>query len=128
MENNKKDIGVKAVALKGAMVEGLTSFGEAEGKYAVENIAKYIELTNAKYLMLLNHENRYYTIFDVSDKDKGTIQGSAKNLFNFLVEDVAPHYGELKLVDFDSTTGAIEVWFNNNCFVLFDYSNGVVTL
>ncbi len=117
---------IQAVKLKTAMVAGLSALNEIEIEFAAKQIDTYIAEHKPQYLMMLNHEVRYFTVFDM----KGSMihLSNGKEIIAFIKECVEPVYGNLKLIDADSTQGAIEVWCGETCFILFDYSNGVVKL
>lgn len=116
---------IQAVKLKASMVAGLAPLNEIETEYAERLINDYLSKTKADYLMLLNHEVRYFTVFDNTTM---VLANYGKELIKFITDYIVPVYGGLKLVDADSTTGAIEVWCGETCFILFDYSKGVVQL
>ena len=117
---------IKAVKLKATMVAGLSALDEVQEEFAAKQINNYISEHKPNYLMMLNHDVRYFTVFNL--KSKAVKASIGKEVIDFIRECVEPVYGQLKLVDADSTVGAIEVWCGETCFVLFDYTNGIVEL
>ena len=117
---------IKAVKLKAPLVAGLSALDEVQEEYAAKQIDKYISERKPKYLMMMNHDIRYFTVFDLKSKSIKASMG--KEIINFTRKYVEPTYGHLKLVDAESTMAAVEVWCGKTCFILFDYTNGVVEL
>lgn len=90
-----------------------------------------IELTNSKnlvksflknhneekYFMLLNHELRYFTLFNnITNSD------FTKEVFE-IIQDL----GQIKTVKYGDDEGnAVEFWIDDNMYLLFPYSKGVV--
>lgn len=117
---------IQAVKLKTTMVAGLSVLDEVQVEYAARQIDEYIQKKNPKYLMMLNHDVRYFTVFDMKGSLVKTSMG--KQILDFAEKYVSPVYGGLKLIDAESTMGAVEIWCGETCFILFDYTDGVVQL
>ena len=85
---------------------------------ASKNIAKFLdENKNAKYLMLLSDELRYYTIFNIDNKVK-LIKGIAEDILRFLQRDsFLGGIGKLKLIEVNEDH--IEIWIGETYFSLF---------
>lgn len=78
----------------------------------------------SKYWLLLNNENKYYTIFHRNSSDFS---------FNDLtseIMDITQDLGGIKNIELDDSGSALEFWINYNgeccLFLLFDYTRGVI--
>ena len=82
-------------------------------------------LHSCKYIMLLCHERRDYTLFNLNKYD-WTIEALKED-----ISEVLSNRGIILAIDYQGT-GAYEIWIKDNaseeCFAyyLFDYSMGVI--
>lgn len=78
-----------------------------------------------KYFMLLCHERRDYTIFNVSKEDS-SIEESVK----ILVDECLINRGEVLSIEKTEDDLAYEIWIRNEedifCYYLFPYTQGVI--
>lgn len=67
--------------------------------------------------MLLNHQLRYFTLFNnITNSD-----------FTEEIFEIAQELGEIKAVLYsDEEKSAIEFWIDNNMYLFFPYTKGVV--
>lgn len=78
-----------------------------------------------KYFMLLCHERRDYTIFNISKEDS-SVEESAK----ILVDECLVNRGEVLSIEKTEDDLAYEIWIRNEedifCYYLFPYTQGVI--
>lgn len=78
-----------------------------------------------KYFMLLCHERRDYTIFNISKEDS-SVEESAK----ILVDECLINRGEILSIEKTEDDLAYEIWIRNEedvfCYYLFPYTQGVI--
>ena len=89
-----------------------------------KNKLKLFFLTD-KYFMLLCHEQRDYTVFNVS-KENASAEESAK----ILVDECLVNRGEVLSIEKTEDDLAYEIWIRNEedvfCYYLFPYTQGVI--
>lgn len=89
-----------------------------------KNKLKLFFLTD-KYFMLLCHERRDYTIFNIS-KENSSTEKSAK----ILVDECLVNRGEVLSIEKTEDDLAYEIWIRNEedvfCYYLFPYTQGVI--
>jgi hypothetical protein len=114
---------MKAVELKGRIVNQLSNMSQEEIDSAVSTIANFIAKEGMPtYMMLLSNERRYFTTFKLNSKDADL---SAAEIVEFLItETYFAEFGGLKLIE--ESTGHIEVWMGDQFFALFNYDTFVV--
>lgn len=99
-----------------------------------ENTAKNVlssffhENSDARYFMMLCHENRDYTLFDRQNWNMRDVVGT---ILNDIVECI--HNRGYGIIDIGTVPGAIEIWVKPygqtevaHLFMLFPYDNGVI--
>ena len=78
-----------------------------------------------KYFMLLCHELRDYTVFNVSKEDS-SVEESVK----ILVDECLINRGEVLSIEKTEDDLAYEIWIRNEedifCYYLFPYTQGVI--
>lgn len=83
---------------------------------AIDEVTKFMRLTEETYYMLLCHERRDYTIFKTND----TVEGCKYNA-TVLVNEILPDRG--MILSIEKVEGAIECWVANNeeafCYMFF---------
>ena len=97
---------------------------EEEKQKSIAFIKEYLENTFNTFYMLMNHEVRYFTLFnddswcwgDYPRHDKG-----AKTIF-----EIAESLGQVKTVTFDTSKTALEFWIDDKIYLFFPYDEGVV--
>ena len=91
---------------------------------AIEKVVnEFIENSDAKAWMCLNHERRDYTIFLNTEEKK--MKGRIKQDFREFLDN----RGDLISIE-KQDNGAYEIWIKDNaecfCYMLFDYSNAII--
>lgn len=71
------------------------------------------------------NSTRYVTLFNI--KPDTDITNKTNAIFEFLLEN-EESLGELKGFLYNDTENYIEVWYNNECYLLFNYDKGVVEI
>ena len=99
----------------------LPKMTKAELEKAKENIITFLDSHDSSYYMMLNHDNKYYTLFtyiDKRDKDKMALE----------IISVAKSLGELKSIEVNGDILEIWILYNNKCdmYALFNYEKGVI--
>lgn len=91
-------------------------------EHAIEPLKQYVINHANKYFMLLNNDAHYYTLFhfDVEYNEE----------FLPAIKDCVLSIGDLIGVDYNTTTDAYELWFNQGgeilMYVFFGYDKGVI--
>ena len=79
----------------------------------------------ASYMMLLCHEQRDYTLFNLTTTDDFAIYTP-----NILIDECLKNRGEIRSIELTANKDAIEIWLVINkkayCYYFFDYTNGVI--
>lgn len=79
----------------------------------------------ASYMMLLCHEQRDYTVFNLTTTDDFAIYTP-----NILIDECLKNRGEIRSIELTANKDAIEIWLVINkkayCYYFFDYTNGVI--
>lgn len=103
-----------------AMYQNVPPITDFDG--AQRQIKNYLEVHPSKYYLMLNNEERYYTLYTFKEQYK----------FGDMADDIleiARDLGEIKDITTNSSD-ALEFWimYNNKptLFMLFDYTDGVI--
>ena len=106
----------------------LTTPEELAGAKGV--VTSFLEQHPAKYYMLLNHENKYFTVFNFAN------DGSFATQKNYMAQDVIEcmENCDFNIIDIcpDNFGGALEVWVKDletesvHMYLLFPYDFGVI--
>lgn len=79
----------------------------------------------ASYMMLLCHEQRDYTVFNLTTTDDFAIYTP-----NILIDECLKNRGEIRSIELTANKDAIEIWLvidkKAYCYYFFDYTNGVI--
>ena len=79
----------------------------------------------ASYMMLLCHEQRDYTVFNLTTTDDFAMYTP-----NILIDECLKNRGEIRSIELTANKDAIEIWLVINkkayCYYFFDYTNGVI--
>lgn len=79
----------------------------------------------ASYMMLLCHEQRDYTVFNLTTTDDFAIYTP-----DILIDECLKNRGEIHSIELTANKDAIEIWLVINkkayCYYFFDYTNGVI--
>ena len=119
------------------LIKGLKKMNNMAVNKALENVKEwyknYIENnSNARYFVLLNHEQHYYTMFTRDEKIKvKSIEQEVNNFVEAVKDIITNYYGDndIRAIDLDSN-GAVEIWGmwdgEPSVAYLFPYDQGVV--
>lgn len=86
---------------------------------------------DSQYMILLGmpskdgNSTRYVTLFNINPNTDITNRTNAT--FDFLLEN-EDYLGELKGFLYNEEENYIEVWYDNECYLFFNYNNGVVEI
>lgn len=79
----------------------------------------------ASYMMLLCHEQRDYTVFNLTTTDDFAIYTP-----DILIDECLKNRGEIRSIELTANKDAIEIWLVINkkayCYYFFDYTDGVI--
>ena len=91
-------------------------------EHTIEPMASYVINNPNHYFMLLNNDAHYYTLFHFNTE--------YNEEFLPAIKDCIITIGDLIDVDYNSTTDAYELWFNQQgeiiMYVFFGYDKGVI--
>lgn len=117
---------MKLYEINQAGYNSLPVLTKEERKKALDIITQYIKDTHGDYYMMLNHDVRYYTIFDWE---------LAEYLeFAQEVMSVAESLGVVKAVEISENNAMIEIWITNimtnecHMYGFFVYDKGVIKI
>lgn len=119
---------MKDVEFASMIAEKAPEVGKATKKNMKKDIRSFVEkYPETKYYTLMGQpkngkENRYVTLF-VMSKDTNK---SIKELQSFLVDENEQYLGALK--GYMVCDGYIEFWYDKDCYLFFNYQNGVIEL
>lgn len=107
-----------------AIIEQMPELTKEKKQEAIQLINDFEQETASSYYMLLNNELHYYTIFVHNPFGKTDFHTLADSVF-----ECAYSIGKIKTIDKfnDENEQRIEIWINNNCYILFPYDSGVVS-
>lgn len=103
----------------------LPNLSEDELDAALDIIVQYLTTFDSNYYMLLNHDNRYFTLFTYKDFNNHDYYKMAQEIM-----DIAKGLGSIKSIERNG--GLIEFWImgalDEDCkmYAFFDYAIGVV--
>lgn len=104
--------------------EQLPKITKAELESASKKMTEFFYQANSKYYMMLNHDKKYYTVFNTA---KAQFFWEISNE----VIDVAKSLGQIKGIEV-TEQGMIEIWISNsgecNMYALFPYDKGVIEI
>lgn len=94
-------------------------------RIAKEEIAKYIERMGNQYFMLLCHEQRDYTVFNLINKEYAAAAHE-------VIDEVVCTRGEVRAIDLTDDKQAYEIWISIDdeayCYYLFPYDSAVIEI
>lgn len=117
------DTGINLYDFNKQIVAQMKPYGDKELKNARGIINEFLSKIQSKYYMLLNRENNYYTVFNITDNDEVPYAASE-------IIECIKFLGDIKSVGITEDEQAVEIWFqtDENVFVayLFDYQGAVI--
>ena len=97
-----------------------------------EEIKNFLEKTNNEYYMLLCHERRDYTLFDLGCETYYAYKEKCKKTVDVLIDECLKNRGIIKSIELTKDRQAIEIWLmiEEEAFVyyLFPYGEAVITV
>lgn len=97
-----------------------------------EEIKNFLEKTNNEYYMLLCHERRDYTLFDLGYETYHAYKEKCKKAADVLVDECLKNRGEIRGIDITKDKQAIEIWISieedSYVYYFFPYNEGVVDI
>ena len=104
------------------LIANLTNYGAEDIATAKKLIRSFINENPANVYMLLCHDLRYYTIFLRNKNYEESMED--------VVIECLEYFGDIKSVDYDEDSNAVELWFSYeeepHVAYLFGYDEGVV--
>ena len=99
----------------------LPKMTKAELEKAKRNIITFLDSNNSRYYMMLNHDNKYFTLFTYENDVN-------KNKMASEIISVSKTLGEIKAIEINGDI--IEIWilYEGKCdmYAFFDYAKGVI--
>ena len=99
----------------------LPKMTKAELEKAKENIVTFLDVHNSSYYMMLNHDNKYFTLFVYENNID--VEKMAREIIS-----VSKSLGEIKSIEVNGDI--IEIWilYEGKCdmYAFFDYAKGVI--
>lgn len=97
-----------------------------------EEIKNFLEKTNNEYYMLLCHERRDYTLFDLGYETYHAYKEKCKKAADVLIDECLKNRGEVRGIDITKDKQAIEIWISiegdSYVYYFFPYNEGVVDI
>lgn len=97
-----------------------------------EEIKNFLKKTNNEYYMLLCHERRDYTLFDLRYETHNTYKEKCQKTVNVLIDECLQNRGEIRGIDITKDKQAIEIWISaeedSYAYYFFPYDKGVVDI
>lgn len=111
--------------LNKAAYNSLPTLSEEKEQKKLRHIKRFLNNTDNKFYMLLNHDNHYFTLFEwhtYSDEE------FAKEII-----DIVKSLGKIKSIELSENGEMIEFWianYDNECYMygFFPYDKGVISL
>lgn len=108
------------------IAEKAPAMGKDRKKQLKKDIRVFMEqYPKTKYFTLMGQpakekENRYVTFFVTSENRKKSVE----EIQSFLVDENPEYLGALK--GYMMGVGYIELWYGKDCYLFFEYQNGVI--
>ena len=97
-----------------------------------EEIKNFLEKTNNEYYMLLCHERRDYTLFDLGYETYYSYKEKYKKTADVLIDECLKNRGEIRGIDITKDKQAIEIWVSieedSYVYYFFPYNEGVIDI
>ena len=129
MEGNPgAQVEMKIIDMNAQLIAQLPALTHEELCDKMDDIIDFSDRTHGRYFMLLNNDLRYYTIF--TKRRANEIGDDYGNIAEAVVDCLFAVGDKIKAIDV--IDDHIEIWVQHedrepNCFVFFDYTDGVVT-
>lgn len=97
-----------------------------------EEIKNFLKKTNNEYYMLLCHERRDYTLFDIGYETYNTHKEKCQKTVDVLIDECLQNRGEIRGIDITKDKQAIEIWVSieddSYAYYFFPYDKGVIDI
>lgn len=97
-----------------------------------EEIKNFLEKTKNQYYMLLCHEKRDYSLFDLGYETYYSYREKCKKIINILIDECLKNRGEIRGIDITKDKQAIEIWISieeeSYAYYFFPYDKGVIEI
>ncbi len=97
-----------------------------------EEIKNFLEKTKNQYYMLLCHEKRDYSLFDLGYEIYYSYREKCKKTINILIDECLKNRGEIRGIDITKDKQAIEIWVSTKeesyAYYFFPYDKGVIDI
>lgn len=97
-----------------------------------EEIKNFLKKTNNEYYMLLCHERRDYTLFDLGYETYNTHKEKCQKTIDVLIDECLQNRGEIRGIDITKDKQAIEIWISieddSYAYYFFPYDKGVIDI
>lgn len=97
-----------------------------------EEIKNFLKKTNNEYYMLLCHERRDYTLFDLGYETYYTYKEKCKKIADVLIDECLKNRGEIRGIDITKDKQAIEIWISTEedsyAYYFFPYDEGIIDI
>lgn len=97
-----------------------------------EEIKNFLKKTNNEYYMLLCHERRDYTLFDLGYEIYNTHKEKCQKTVDVLIDECLQNRGEIRGIDITKDKQAIEIWISieddSYAYYFFPYDKGVINI
>lgn len=99
----------------------LPKMTKAELEKAKGNIITFLDSNDSRYYMMLNHDNKYFTLFTYENDVN-------KNKMASEIISVSKTLGEIKAIEINGNIVEIWILYGEKCdmYAFFDYTKGVI--
>lgn len=99
----------------------LPKMTKAELEKAKGNIITFLDSSDSRYYMMLNHDNKYFTLFTYENDVN-------KNKMASEIISVSKTLGEIKAIEINGNIVEIWILHGEKCdmYAFFDYTKGVI--
>lgn len=97
-----------------------------------EEIKNYLRRIASPYYMLLCHERRDYTLFNLGYASNFSFSEKYTKTANVLIDECLVNRGEIRGIDITKDKNAIEIWMSidgdSYAYYFFPYGDGVIDI
>lgn len=97
-----------------------------------EELKNFLRKTDNQYYMLLCHENKDYTVFDLGYENYFSREEKLNKTINVLVDECLKNRGEIRGFDITEDKQAIEIWLSIDedsfAYYFFPYDAAIIDI
>lgn len=97
-----------------------------------EELRNFLRKTKNQYYMLLCHEQRDYTIFDLGYENYISLEDKINHSINVLIDECLKNRGSIRGFDITEDKNAIEIWLSidgeSYAYYFFPYDAAVIDI